>query len=253
MGGLSSRPQEGRPLPAFFCSITGDIMRDPVSTFDGQTYDRAAIERWLERNDTSPATGAKLPYKTLTPNIASRQAIEEWEHAYALHVRRVDIELEGPPLASGSLKTVYRGTLRQHVQGRASKKVPVTVLKMRGGNCAMEASMFLKLGRHPNLVRYLGQYVEGEEHILLTEFAALGSLSDAFETWEDAITLDHNLLIMHQIAQGMEYLTANGIVHRDSVARNVLVFTFNPEVIHANAHLSLTGNALCCSWLTRKV
>ena len=59
--------------------------------------------------------------------------------------------------------------------------------------------MFLQLGKHPNLVRFMGQCVEGEEHILLTEFAPLGSLSDAFEMWEDTITLDHNLLIMHPI------------------------------------------------------
>jgi len=60
-------------------------MRDPVETAaDGQTYKRAAIERWLERSDTSPVNGAKLPSKTLVPNIALRQAVEEWEHAFAV-------------------------------------------------------------------------------------------------------------------------------------------------------------------------
>ena len=242
--------EAGSALPAFFCPITDDIMRHPVSTADGQTYERAAIEEWFERNDTSPATGAKLAQKTLTPNIALRQAIEEWEQTYALHVRRADIELEDPPLASGSFKDVYRGTLRRRMRDGASRKVPVAVLKMRRGDCATEARMFLKLGRHPNLVRFMGQCVEGEEHFLITEFAALGSLSDAFETWEDTITLDHNLLILQQIAQGMEHLVSNGIVHRDLAARNVLVFVFDPKVIHASAHLRRTGNALCCR-LTR--
>ena len=225
--------EAGKPLPAFFCPITDDIMRHPVSTADGQTYEREAIEEWFEHNDTSPATGAKLAQKTLTPNIALRQAIEEWEHAYALHVRRADIELVDPPLASGSFKDVYRGTLRRCVRDGASRKVPVAVLKMRRGDCATEARMFLKLGRHPNLVRFMGQCVEGEEHLLLTEFAALGSLSDAFDTWEDTITLDHNLVILQQIAQGMEHLISNGIVHRDLAARNVLVFVFDPKVVSA--------------------
>jgi hypothetical protein len=82
-------PLEGKPLPAFFCSITREIMRDPVATADGQTFERAAIERWLERNDTSPATGLKLPSKTLVPNIALRQAVEEWEQAEVREYEKV--------------------------------------------------------------------------------------------------------------------------------------------------------------------
>jgi hypothetical protein len=223
-------PQAGRPLPAFFCPITGDIMRDPVTTADGQTYERAAIQTWLERSDTSPAAGARLPSKTLTPNIALRQAIEEWEQAYALCVRRADIEIQGPAIASGSFKTVYRGTLRQYVQGGGVRTVLVAVLKMRRGDCATEASIFVKLGRHPTLVRFVGQCIDGDDHILLTELAPFGSLCEAFETWEDTITLDHNLFIMQQIADGLAYLIDNGIVHRDVAARNALVFAFEPEV-----------------------
>jgi ankyrin repeat protein len=241
---------QGRPLPAFFCPITAEIMRDPVTTADGQTYERAAIERWFESSDMSPATGANLPSKTVVPNIALRKAVEEWEHAYALHVRRANIELEGPALAAGSFKTVYRGTLRLHVQGGGSRTVTVAVLKMRRGDCTTEAGMFLKLGRHPRLVRFMGQCLEGDEHFLLIEFAALGSLSDAFETWEDTITLHHNLFILQQIAEGMEHLTANAVVHRDLAARNVLVFAFDPQVVSATS-VKITDYGLSTSMYNR--
>jgi hypothetical protein len=43
-------------------------MEDPVSTMDGQTYERAAITEWLENNDTSPSTGEILSDKSLIPN-----------------------------------------------------------------------------------------------------------------------------------------------------------------------------------------
>jgi hypothetical protein len=85
-------------------------------------------------------------HRVLVPNTALRQTVEEWEHAYALHVRRANIELEGPALAAGSLKTVYRGTLRLRVQGGGSRTVTVAVLKMLRGDCTTEAGMFLKLG-----------------------------------------------------------------------------------------------------------
>ena len=53
-------------------------MRDPVTCADGHSYERADIERWLATNSTSPRTGARLPNKTLTPNHALRNAVEEW-------------------------------------------------------------------------------------------------------------------------------------------------------------------------------
>ena len=47
-------------------------MSDPVSTVDGQTYERSAIEKWLQDHDTSPLTGEILPLKMLIPQHAVR-------------------------------------------------------------------------------------------------------------------------------------------------------------------------------------
>ena len=53
--------QKRRKVPeVFFCPITHELMRDPVSTVDGLTYERSAIETWLATNDTSPLTGKQL-------------------------------------------------------------------------------------------------------------------------------------------------------------------------------------------------
>ena len=40
------------------CPITMDLLWDPVFTSDGHTFERSAIERWLETHRTSPLTGA---------------------------------------------------------------------------------------------------------------------------------------------------------------------------------------------------
>ena len=70
----------GVELPkSFCCSLTLELMRDPVSTADGHTYERAAIARWFAQGKTtSPNTGAALKHQNLIPNIALRQTIEEW-------------------------------------------------------------------------------------------------------------------------------------------------------------------------------
>lgn len=44
----------------FTCPITREIMEDPVVTADGHSYERRAIEEWLQRKWTSPVTGQRL-------------------------------------------------------------------------------------------------------------------------------------------------------------------------------------------------
>ena len=61
------------------CSLTHEAMIDPVIDALGNTYERAAIERWLRGHNTSPLTGAVLPHKELTPNIVLKSIIQEWE------------------------------------------------------------------------------------------------------------------------------------------------------------------------------
>ena len=56
----------------FVCPITGELMQDPVTTEDGITYERTAIEDWLSRNLTSPVTNQPLSSAHLVPNVLVR-------------------------------------------------------------------------------------------------------------------------------------------------------------------------------------
>ena len=67
------------PPKRHVCSLTHEAMIDPVIDALGNTYERAAIERWLRGHNTSPLTGAVLPHKELTPNIVLKSIIQEWE------------------------------------------------------------------------------------------------------------------------------------------------------------------------------
>uniref|UniRef100_A0A0G4G837 U-box domain-containing protein n=1 Tax=Chromera velia CCMP2878 TaxID=1169474 RepID=A0A0G4G837_9ALVE len=71
--------QAATVLDGFVCPITGIIMRDPVVTVDGHSYERTAISAWFdEGKKTSPASGATLPSSVLLPNHALRYAIEHF-------------------------------------------------------------------------------------------------------------------------------------------------------------------------------
>lgn len=74
----------------FHCPITHEIMKDPVVTCDGQSYERFAIQEWFHRTSsartdesvdpsiTSPKTNETLTSTTLIPNHALRNIIEKY-------------------------------------------------------------------------------------------------------------------------------------------------------------------------------
>lgn len=67
----------GGEIPeAFLCPIYGTLMDDPViSTVSERTYERSAIEQWLENNSTDPITKQKMTKTDLRSNRALKDAI----------------------------------------------------------------------------------------------------------------------------------------------------------------------------------
>jgi hypothetical protein len=51
------------------------------------------------------------------------------------------------------------------------------------------------------VVSFLGQCVDGEDQLLITEFVPLGSLTDVFETLGEKFALSHRVVIMKQITR----------------------------------------------------
>ncbi|KAI7982775.1 U-box domain-containing protein 52 [Camellia lanceoleosa] len=59
--------------------IPEDIMEEPCVAADGYTYNRKAIQTWLEENDKSPMTNLPLPTRNLIPNYTLLSTICEWK------------------------------------------------------------------------------------------------------------------------------------------------------------------------------
>jgi hypothetical protein len=69
-------------LAGILCPLTGELPRDPVTMVeDGQTYERAAIEAWIDRGHltapTASTTGRRLASWRYVPNFALRRALAE--------------------------------------------------------------------------------------------------------------------------------------------------------------------------------
>jgi hypothetical protein len=59
------------------CPITQTVMMDPVIAPDGFTYERSAIEEWLQRTGKSPMTRQTMQVNQLIPNRALADTIQQ--------------------------------------------------------------------------------------------------------------------------------------------------------------------------------
>ena len=77
VGEEEEEPAVGEGAPnAFLCPITRALMADPVIASDGHTYERQAIEEWLEQPfPRSPMTNQQLLSTVLTSNHVLRSQV----------------------------------------------------------------------------------------------------------------------------------------------------------------------------------
>ncbi|QLH41830.1 MAG: U-box domain-containing protein [Coxiellaceae bacterium] len=79
------------------CPISRDIMKDPVTTCDGYTYDNSDITQWLKSNNRSPQTNLPLANKGLVPNLLLKKRFSNIAimgmHMYLLWQKIIDVLL----------------------------------------------------------------------------------------------------------------------------------------------------------------
>ena len=155
--------------------------------------------------------------------------IEEHHQVQAnLNYNVVDI-LRAEKLGEGSYGAVYRAKCNELL---CAAKVLHPILFFEGADAGGEARLmrqfdqechFLKDLRHPNIVQYLGMYMEGNEQVLLMELMD-GNLTGFLEQNERNPLPYHTAIdISTDVALALAYLHANFIVHRDLSSNNVLL------------------------------
>lgn len=74
--------QQKREVPDYLVDgITFEIMHDPVVTNNGRSYERATLIEHLKRSPTDPLTREPLRIAELRPNLALKEACEEFMEA----------------------------------------------------------------------------------------------------------------------------------------------------------------------------
>jgi len=101
---ISANPtKEFRPLPdVYYCPITISLMHDPVIDPEGNTFERAAVEKWINKNKSSPITRTPLSTNDLYCNraITTLLEIEKGKRVENMHPSIRRFIQESPPVVT---------------------------------------------------------------------------------------------------------------------------------------------------------
>ncbi|EKE38727.1 hypothetical protein ENUP19_0317G0008 [Entamoeba nuttalli] len=96
------------------------------------------------------------------------------------------------------------------------------------GNLGKEIELLEKF-RCEYIVEFLGTVEINKQYCIVLELAGYGSLRDLFTTLP-TLSFDLKKKILLDVAKGIKYLHANGVLHRDIKTANILIFSLEPNI-----------------------
>ncbi|XP_049825863.1 kinase suppressor of Ras 2 isoform X2 [Aethina tumida] len=154
-----------------------------------------------------------------------------WPRQNSLSMREWDIPFHevvlGNELGTGRFGTVY--------QGKWHGDVAVKILNMNYledektlEQFKMEVATFRKT-RHENLILFMGACMKPPKLAIVTSLSKGNTLYTHIHLRKDKFNMNKTTLVAQQISQGMGYLHAKGIVHKDLKSKNI--FLENGKVV----------------------
>uniref|UniRef100_A0A6A7FVD0 Kinase suppressor of Ras 2-like isoform X1 n=1 Tax=Hirondellea gigas TaxID=1518452 RepID=A0A6A7FVD0_9CRUS len=142
------------------------------------------------------------------------QGFKEWDIPY-------DELDKGPVIGRGRFGTVYSGNWHGQV---AIKELHMECVNDQHALEAFksEVAMFRKT-RHQNLVLFMGACMKLPRLAIITSLCKGNTLYKHIHILKDKFNLTHTISIAQQVAQGMGYLHARGIVHKDLKTKNIFI------------------------------
>ena len=144
--------------------------------------------------------------------LAPRESIEDWEIP-------ADEILVGPRIGSGSFGTVYKAHWHGPVAVKTlNVKIPTAAQLQAFKN---EVAVLRKT-RHVNILLFMG-CVSKPQLAIVTQWCEGSSLYKHLHVFESRFQLLTLVEIGRQTAQGMDYLHAKNIIHRDLKSNNIFL------------------------------
>ncbi|XP_014246449.1 kinase suppressor of Ras 2 [Cimex lectularius] len=219
-------------------------IQTPVATINKQQFDFPDVVTLdthpLNRSQDSDRTVSGSTDSDRTPvrvdsqdsQVSDGEAADRpWPRQNSLSMREWDIpfgELTmGDPIGTGHFGTVYQGKWHGDVAIKVLKMTCLDDEKMLEG-FRLDVATFRKT-RHENLVLFMGACMKPPHLAIVTSMCKGYTLYTHIHIYKDKFTMNKNVSLAQQISQGMGYLHARGIIHKDLKTKNI--FLENGKVV----------------------
>ncbi|XP_052800310.1 kinase suppressor of Ras 2-like [Mya arenaria] len=167
-------------------------------------------------------------------------ALREWDIPYE-ELTSEDV------IGTGRFGTVYKGQWHGDVAIKMLHMDPDTDIAAQLSAFKVEVANLRKT-RHENLVLFMGACMKPPHLAIVTSLCRGSSLFTLLHVRKEKFNMSKSIIIAQQVCQGMGYLHAKGIVHKDLKTKNIffdkdkVVITdfglFNvTKLCHANRHM----------------
>jgi len=169
-------------------------------------------------NSSKHNTGVQQLAISGPTNVQHAQHIDR--KSFVMETTRVDDIIIGERIGGGNFGDVYRGKWQSTVEVALKKLKKQDQVE----EFVAETNMLRNLKAHPNIVRFIGTYVDNENaDYLVTEFCPYGSLNQFLFNRDEDFAEQQLVGFALDCSAGMQFLESSKIVHRDLSARNLLV------------------------------
>ncbi|XP_044585309.1 kinase suppressor of Ras 2 [Cotesia glomerata] len=151
-----------------------------------------------------------------------------WPRQNSLSMREWEIPFDelkiGEPLGTGRFGTVYRGNWHGDVAIKMLNMDQYSDNNKTLEAFKLEVATFRKT-RHENLILFMGACMKPPDLAIVTSMSKGMTLFTHIHLRKDKFNMNKTTVIAQQISQGMGYLHARGIVHKDLKSKNIFLET----------------------------
>ncbi|XP_072223326.1 raf-1 proto-oncogene, serine/threonine kinase a isoform X2 [Leuresthes tenuis] len=221
-GGLSQRQRSTSTPNVHMVSTTlpvdssmiEDAMRDHDS---GGSSPNQSPTGWCQSKAPAPAQRERVPsFNTQEKNKIRPR--DKRDSSYYWEIEATEVYLQSR-IGSGSFGTVYKGKWHGDVAVKILKVIDPTPEQFQAFRNEVAV---LRKTRHVNILLFMG-YMTKDALAIVTQWCEGSSLYKHIHVLETNLKMIQLIDIARQTAQGMDYLHAKNIIHRDMKSNNIFL------------------------------